>query len=180
MRSALPAVARFVVVRTEHRLRAQSCLRNHRLFSTASRTRFAVISLAALSSSSRLCWGALLVIQNCLQGGFVHYKPRTQFSGRAATSLFADAMVASCPRCCYLPLETVVELLRYVQSLLDHPVKQVCEVMLLEEQRGTKPLRIFLNVLADPFTGSLGERSNQRKRSLGENPDVRFAGREFH
>jgi hypothetical protein len=26
----------------------------------------------------------------------------------------------------------------------------------------------------------LGERSNQRKRSLGENPDVRFAGREFH
>jgi hypothetical protein len=37
-----------------------------------------------------------------------------------------------------------------------------------------------LDMLANPFTRPLGEWSNEHKRSLSENPDVRFAGGTFH
>ncbi len=51
---------------------------------------------------------------------------------------------------------------------------------MFQDQRRTKPLRIIVDMLANPFTRSLGEWSNERKRSLSENPDVGFAGGTFH
>jgi hypothetical protein len=52
--------------------------------------------------------------------------------------------------------------------------------VLFDDQRRTKPLRVILGVLTNPFTRPLGERSNEPKRSLCENPDVGFAGGRFH
>jgi hypothetical protein len=52
--------------------------------------------------------------------------------------------------------------------------------VVLDDQRRTKPLRIILDVLGKPFTRPFGQRSNERNRSLWENPDVVFAGGPFH
>jgi hypothetical protein len=51
---------------------------------------------------------------------------------------------------------------------------------MFKDQRGTKPLRIILHVLVNPFTGPPRERSNERNRSLRKNPDIGFADRTFH
>jgi hypothetical protein len=72
------------------------------------------------------------------------------------------------------------ESLRYVQSVLDHPVDQLWDVVMLEHERRAKPLRIILGVLANPFTGPLSKRPNERKRFLWSNPDVGFAGVAVH
>jgi hypothetical protein len=45
---------------------------------------------------------------------------------------------------------------------------------MFDDKRGAKPLRIILGVLANPFTRPLGERPNEHKRSLWQNPDVGF------
>jgi hypothetical protein len=67
-----------------------------------------------------------------------------------------------------------------VQSVLDHPVEQLWDVMVLDNERRAKPLRLILSVLANPFVRSLGEWPNERKRALWQNPDVGFAGRSTH
>jgi hypothetical protein len=51
---------------------------------------------------------------------------------------------------------------------------------MFKNQRGTKPLRIILDVLINPFTRPLRERSNETNRSLRENPDIGFADRTLH
>jgi hypothetical protein len=60
---------------------------------------------------------------------------------------------------------------------LHHSAEQVCAVMLFEDQRRTKPLRITLDMLVNPFTRPLGERPNECSRSLTENADVGFVAR---
>jgi hypothetical protein len=70
--------------------------------------------------------------------------------------------------------------LRDVQSVLDHPREQVCQVVVFDHKRGTKPLRIILSVLPDPLTRPLSERPNEGKRSLWQNPDVGFVGSAVH
>jgi hypothetical protein len=47
-------------------------------------------------------------------------------------------------------------------------------------ERGTKPLRMILEVLFDPLAGPLGKWPNERKRSLRQNPDVGFASGAIH
>ena len=74
----------------------------------------------------------------------------------------------------------LLESLRDVQSVLDHPVEQLCEIVVFDDQRRAKPLRIILGVLANPFTRPLSERSNERQRALWQNPDVGFAGGTVH
>ena len=71
-------------------------------------------------------------------------------------------------------------ILRYVQSVLDHPAEQLWDVMVLDNERRAKPLRLILSVLANPFVRPLGEWPNERKRALWQNPDVGFAGRSTH
>ena len=53
-----------------------------------------------------------------------------------------------------------------MQLILDHPVEQLCDVMVFDNERRTKPLRIRLGVLTNPFTRPLSQRPNERKRSL--------------
>jgi hypothetical protein len=48
-----------------------------------------------------------------------------------------------------------------------------------KEQRRTKPPTI-IDVVANPFTRSLGKRPNQGERSLWDNPNVGSAGGTFH
>jgi hypothetical protein len=43
---------------------------------------------------------------------------------------------------------------------------------MFDDKRRTKPLRMMLGVLADPFTRSLGDRPNERKRSLQQYPNI--------
>jgi hypothetical protein len=49
-----------------------------------------------------------------------------------------------------------------------------------DDERRAKPLRIILDVLADPLTRPLSERPNERKRALWQNPDVGFMGGAVH
>jgi len=49
-----------------------------------------------------------------------------------------------------------------------------------DEEGRTKPLRMILEVLANPFTRPLSERPNERQRSLWQNPDVSFTGGVVH
>jgi hypothetical protein len=63
---------------------------------------------------------------------------------------------------CAVCFSFVLELLRYVQSVLDHPVDQLWDVVMLDEERRAKPLRIILGVLANPFIRPLSERPNER------------------
>jgi hypothetical protein len=51
---------------------------------------------------------------------------------------------------------------------------------MFDDKRRAKPVRTILGVLANPFTRSLSERPNERKRSLWRNPDVCFAGGAVH
>jgi hypothetical protein len=67
-----------------------------------------------------------------------------------------------------------------LQSVRDHSVEQLWDVVVLDEERRAKPLRIILGVSANPFTRPLSERPNERKRSLWQDPDVGFAGGAVH
>jgi hypothetical protein len=73
-----------------------------------------------------------------------------------------------------------VKSLRDAQSILDHPVEQHWDIVVLDNERRAKPVRVVLGVLANPFTRSLSERPNERKRSLWQNPNIGFVGRAFH
>jgi hypothetical protein len=52
-------------------------------------------------------------------------------------------------------------LLGYLQSILHHPVDEICDIVVFDDERRAKPLRITLGVLVDPFTRLLSERSNE-------------------
>jgi hypothetical protein len=49
-----------------------------------------------------------------------------------------------------------------------------------DEERRTKPLRMIFEVLVNPFTRPLSKRSNERQRSLWQNPDVSFTRGAVH
>jgi hypothetical protein len=50
----------------------------------------------------------------------------------------------------------------------------------LDNERGTKPLRMIFGMLAHPFARPLGKRPNERKRALWQNPDVGLASGAVH
>jgi hypothetical protein len=77
-------------------------------------------------------------------------------------------------------MPVILESLRYLQSVRDHSVEQLWNIVLFDEERRTKPLRMILQMLANPFTCPLGEWPNERKRSLRQDPDVGFAGWAVH
>lgn len=52
--------------------------------------------------------------------------------------------------------------------------------MVFDEERRTKPLRMILQMLANPFTRPLSERPNEGKRSLRQNPDIGLTGEAVH
>src|SRR6266700_1460034 len=74
----------------------------------------------------------------------------------------------------------LLELLRYVQPVLDHPVEYLCDVALFDDERSTKPLRIISGVSPNPFIRPLSERPNEGKRSLWQNPEIGLTGGMVH
>jgi hypothetical protein len=64
-------------------------------------------------------------------------------------------------------LRLILELLPYVQAVLDHPVEQRREAVVFDDECWAKPLRVILEVSANPFTRPLSERPNERKRACG-------------
>ena len=74
----------------------------------------------------------------------------------------------------------MLESVRYLQSVGDHSVEQLWNVVMFDDKRRAKPLRIILGVSANPFTRPLSERPNEGKRSLWQNPDVGFTGGTVH
>jgi hypothetical protein len=78
-----------------------------------------------------------------------------------------------------LPL-VLLDLLRYVQAVRDHTVEQLCEIVVFDDERRTKPLEVISDVLTDPFTRPLSQRPNECKGSLWQNPDVGFADGRVH
>jgi hypothetical protein len=62
--------------------------------------------------------------------------------------------------------------MRYLQSVGDHSVEQFWNVVVFYEERRTKPLRMILQMLANPFTCPLSEWPNEGKRALWQNPDI--------
>jgi hypothetical protein len=69
---------------------------------------------------------------------------------------------------------------RYLQSVGDHSVEQLWNVVVFDEERRTKPLRMFLQMFANPFTGPPSEWPNKGKRTLWQNPDIGLTRRAFH
>jgi hypothetical protein len=67
-----------------------------------------------------------------------------------------------------------------VQSVFDHPVEKLWEVVMFDDERRTDPLKIILDVVGNPFTGPFSKRPNERECSLRQNPEVGFAGRAVH
>jgi hypothetical protein len=67
-----------------------------------------------------------------------------------------------------------------LQSVRDHSVEQLWNVVVLDEERRTKPLRMILQMLANPFTCPLSEWPNEGKGALWQNPDIGFAGGAVH
>ena len=51
---------------------------------------------------------------------------------------------------------------------------------MFDDEGRSKPLRIILDVLANPFTRPLSKRPNERQRSLWQNPDVGFTRGAVH
>jgi len=51
--------------------------------------------------------------------------------------------------------------------------------VVFDEERRTKPLRMILQMLANPFTRPLSERPNEGKRSLRQYPDIGLTGGRF-
>ena len=47
------------------------------------------------------------------------------------------------------------ESLRYVQPVLDHPIEQVPDIIVFDDEGRAKPLGIILGVLANPFARPL-------------------------
>ena len=66
----------------------------------------------------------------------------------------------------------LLESVRYLQSVRDHSVEQLWDVVVFDEERRTKPLRMILRMLANPFTCPLSEWPNEGKRALWQNPDI--------
>ena len=62
--------------------------------------------------------------------------------------------------------------MRYLQSVGDHSVEQFWNVVVFYEERRTKPLRMILQMFANPFTCPLSEWPNKGKRALWQNPDI--------
>jgi hypothetical protein len=52
--------------------------------------------------------------------------------------------------------------------------------MVFDDKCGAKPLRVIFGVLPHPLARTLGERPNERKRALWQNPDIRFASGAVH
>ena len=77
-------------------------------------------------------------------------------------------------------LLVILELLRYVQSVCDHTVEQLCEVLVFDDECRAKPLEVILSMLVNPVTRPLSERPNERKCALRQNPDVSFGGWAVH
>jgi hypothetical protein len=53
-------------------------------------------------------------------------------------------------------------------------------VVVFDDERRTKPLRMIFGMFADPFARSLGQGSNERKRALWQNPDIGFVAGTVH
>ena len=70
--------------------------------------------------------------------------------------------------------------MRYLQSVRDHSVEQLWDVVVFDEERGTKPLRMILRMLAKPFTCPLSEWPNEGKRALWQNPDIGLTSGAVH
>ena len=70
--------------------------------------------------------------------------------------------------------------MRYLQSVGDHSVEQLWNVVVFDEERRTKPLRMFLQMFANPFTGPPSEWPNKGKRTLWQNPDIGLTRRAIH
>ena len=51
---------------------------------------------------------------------------------------------------------------------------------MFHDESRTKPLRVILEVLANPFTRPVGERPNERERSLWQNPNIGFGVEAVH
>jgi len=69
---------------------------------------------------------------------------------------------------------------RYLQSVRDHSVEQLWDVVVFDEERRTKPLRMILRMLANPFTCPLSEWPNEGKRALWQNPDIGLTSGAVH
>jgi hypothetical protein len=77
-------------------------------------------------------------------------------------------------------LLALLELLRYLLSVRDHSVEQLCDVVVFDEERRTKPLRVILQMLVNPFTCPLSKWPNEGKRALWQNPDIGLTGGTVH
>jgi hypothetical protein len=69
---------------------------------------------------------------------------------------------------------------RYLQSFRDHSVEQLWDIVMFDEERRTKPLRMVLEMLANPFSCPLSQRPNEGQRALWQNPDVGLSSRAVH
>src|SRR4030095_385507 len=49
-----------------------------------------------------------------------------------------------------------------------------------DDERRTKPLRMIFGMFTDPFARSLGQRPNESKRALWQNPDIVFTAGPVH
>ena len=70
--------------------------------------------------------------------------------------------------------------MRYLQSVGDHSVEQFWNVVVFDKERRTKPLRMILQMFANPFTCPLSERPNKGKRALWQNPDIGLTSGAIH
>jgi hypothetical protein len=53
-------------------------------------------------------------------------------------------------------------------------------VLVFDDERRTKPLRMIFGMFTDPFARSLGQRPNESKRALWQNPDIGFTAGTVH
>ena len=67
-----------------------------------------------------------------------------------------------------------------MQSVRDHTVEQLCEIVVFYDEHRIKPLEVIPDVLTGPFTRPLSQRPNECMGSLWQNPDVGFADGRVH
>ena len=73
-----------------------------------------------------------------------------------------------------------MESLRYLQSVRDHSREQLWDEVVFDEERRTKPLRMILQMLVNPFTCPLSDWPNEGKRALWQNPDIALTSGAVH
>src|SRR5581483_2693812 len=69
---------------------------------------------------------------------------------------------------------------RHLQSIRNHSIQQVGDVVLVDEKGRAKPLRMVSQMLANPFACFFCQGSNERQCALWQNPDVGFTSRAVH